>query len=198
MINSVEAVPGSITRHLHQFRAGDAEAASQLWTRCVRLLLLQARKLLDGRNLRVADEDDMASVVFTEICQGLHSGQYDRIQDRKHLWRLMWTITRRRAINHIRRFNSPHRIVDSALPLDAAADSTDSSADDQQVVELMSDMQDCLPNPSLKEIASLLIAGHSDEYIAGRTATSVRTVERKVHVIEEFWRGLLTSGLGDA
>jgi len=198
MINSGETVPGSITRHLQDFRAGDDEAASRLWKRCVRLLLMQAEKLLDGRNLRVADQDDMANVVFTEICQGLHSGQYDRIQDRKNLWRLMWTITRRRAINHRRRYNSPRRIVDAALPVDSASNCFDPSSDDQQVVDWMFDLQDCLPNPALKEIASLLIAGHSDEFIAGKTAHSLRTVERKVRVIEDLWRGLLNSGLGDA
>ena len=198
MDSSGQTVPGSITRHLQDFRAGDADAASRLWMRCVRLLLMQARKLLEGQNCRVADEEDVASIVFADVCKGLHNGQFDRIQDRKNLWRLLWMITRRRVQNHCRRFNSPLRKVDSALPLEAADECNDSSSDDQQVLDWMSDLQECLPNPALKEIASLLIAGHSDEYIAGKTALSLRSIERKVRVIEEKWRGLLNSGLGDA
>lgn len=198
MNSSGQTTPGSISRHLQDVRAGDADAASLLWMRCVRLLLAQARRLLEGKNRRVADEDDLASGVFMEVCQGLHNGQFDRIQDRKHLWRLLWMITRRRVQNHCRRFHSPQRPAESALPLDSSVHRVDSSSDDQQVQEWMSDLQDCLPNPALKQIASLLIEGHSDEYIAGKTALSLRSIQRKVRIIEQTWRGLLHSGWGEA
>ena len=198
MNSSGQTTPGSISRHLQEVRAGDADAAAQLWMRCVRLLLAQARRLLEGKNCRVADEDDLASGVFMEVCRGLHTGQFDRIQDRKHLWRLLWMITRRRVQNHCRRFNSSRRTAESALPLDALIDRADPSSDDQQVQEWMADLQDCLPNASLKKIASLLIEGHSDEYIAGKTALSVRSIQRKVRMIEQTWRGLLHSASGEA
>src|SRR5436309_4711052 len=87
----------SITTWINQFKGGDAAAAQKLWESYFRRLVGLARKKLQGTPRRAADEEDVALSAFDSFCRGAEQGRFPRLTDRDDLWRLLVTITARKA-----------------------------------------------------------------------------------------------------
>src|SRR4051812_18246510 len=96
------STPGSVTRWLGQLRAGDAGAAGPQWERYFRRLVALARARLHSAPRRAADEEDVALSAFDSFCRGAGQGRFPHLDDRDDLWRLLVTITARKAL-HLRR-----------------------------------------------------------------------------------------------
>ena len=88
---------GSITRWLGQLKAGAADAVEPLWERYFRRLVGLARARLQGTPRRAADEEDVALSAFDSFCRGAEQGRFPQLLDRDNLWRLLVTITARKA-----------------------------------------------------------------------------------------------------
>src|SRR5262245_13660924 len=74
--NSSMSLNGSISRLLEGLKAGDDAAAQALWERyCDRLVRL-ARRKLEARFRRVADEEDIALSAFNSLCLGGRRGRF--------------------------------------------------------------------------------------------------------------------------
>src|SRR5258708_36284670 len=98
-MSSASLVVGLIER----FKAGNPDAANDLWQRyCDRLVRLARRKL--GRlPRRMVDEEDVALSAFNSLCAGAVKGRFPDIADEKRLWGLLVFITAQKAadcINH--------------------------------------------------------------------------------------------------
>src|SRR5438477_11121699 len=91
------AAEGSVTHWLGQLRGGDDGAAQQLWERYFQRLVGLARKKLQGTPRRAADEEDVALSAFNSFCQGAKNRRFPKLLDRDNLWRLLVTITARKA-----------------------------------------------------------------------------------------------------
>src|SRR5436305_12655413 len=89
----------SVTHWLGLLRGGDAAAAQRLWERYFGRLVGLARTRLQGHPRRAADEEDVALSVFRCLCDGAAQGRFPRLDDRDDLWRLLVTLTERKAIN---------------------------------------------------------------------------------------------------
>src|SRR5262245_59310158 len=99
----MEQSADSISEWLGQLKAGDAGAAQKLWSRYSGELLRIARQRL-GRSPRgIADEEDIALSVFDSVFRGAAAGRFDQISTRDELWWLLLSITKRKAVDHIRR-----------------------------------------------------------------------------------------------
>src|SRR4051794_34840945 len=97
---------GSVTRWLGGLRAGDPEAARQLWGHYFDDLVRLARGRLRDAPRSVADEEDAALGAFDSLCRGTAAGRFPRLDDRQDLWRVLVTITARKAadlVEHERR-----------------------------------------------------------------------------------------------
>lgn len=93
---------GSITHWLLQLRSGDRNAAQPIWEKYFYRLVRVARTHLNGSPRRVADEEDVVICAFDSFCRGAEQGRFPKLDDRTDLWRVLVTITERKAINQVK------------------------------------------------------------------------------------------------
>jgi hypothetical protein len=93
---------GSVTSQLAPVQAGDPAAVQQLSGCYFERLVGLARK----KHLRPAppggDEQDVALSAFASFCRNAERGRFPRLADRDGLWRLLVTITARKAARLLR------------------------------------------------------------------------------------------------
>jgi len=87
----------SVSQWLGQLRDGDPAAAQKLWERYFQRLVGLARKKLEGSPRRSADEEDVALSAFDSFCRGAAQDRFPQLHDPDNLWRLLVTITARKA-----------------------------------------------------------------------------------------------------
>ena len=99
----------SVTHWIGQLRAGDQVAAQHLWEGYFRRLVGLARGKLQSLPCRAADEEDVALSAFASFCHGVERGRFPQLADRDDLWRLLVTITARKALHLARDERSQKR-----------------------------------------------------------------------------------------
>jgi hypothetical protein len=196
--------PGSITLLVEQLRSDDPKvrnaAAQQIWQRHLPRLLDLACRRLDQRLKRRVDEQDVLQSVFASFCLRQKRGDFT-LDSRDELLRLLVTMTlnktRSAAARHGSQRRDYHRETpagradDSLSPDEALAQMEDTAPTPEEVVVLTEQLERrmaSLPEP-LRQIALWKLEGYTNEEIAApeRLRCTVRTVERKVRLIREFW-----------
>jgi DNA-directed RNA polymerase specialized sigma24 family protein len=193
----------SVSQWVGRLQAGDAEAAQQLWERYFRRLVGLARKKLAGMPRRAADEEDVALSAFDSFCRGAGNGRFPQLQDRDNLWRLLVTITARKAYQLVLREGRQKRGGNAVLDEAALASPGDSSVEPggleqlidgeptpqfaAQVAEEYERLLARLPDAELRFVAQWKLEGHTNEEIAGKLGCALRSVERKLKVIRSLW-----------
>lgn len=190
----------SVIFWLERLKQGDSAAVDQLWSRCFANLVNLARNQLHGRVLRVADEEDVAISAFHSFFRGVERGRYPDLHDRDNLWRLLVTITARKAMRAVRDAGRQKRgggqVIQSsdissddneALSNLASAEPTPELA--AQVAEQCERLLAALGDADLRQIAVQKMEGFTNEEIAAGRGCAVRTVERKLRLIRSIWEG---------
>ena len=114
---------GSVTRMILDLRSDEPAvrnaAARLIWERYFRDLLTLARKNLDKRIRLRTDEEDVAQSMFKSFCLRQQRGEFD-LAGRDELWRLLVTITIRKARNAAKAQRRDKRDIarDQTLPID--------------------------------------------------------------------------------
>jgi len=191
---------GSITRWLEGIQQGDPAAAEALWNRCFPELVRFARDRLRDVPRRVADEEDVALSALESFYRAAEQGRFDQLADRDDLFRLLLRMTARKAVDLVRRETSQRRgggqvRGDSGLPDGDAATCAHPLADPARTPELAATVADeCRRllgqlEPDLQTLALAKMDGHTNEEVAEQLQCSVRTVERRLHLIREIWEG---------
>jgi hypothetical protein len=191
-------MPPSVTTWIGQLKAGDAAAAEALWQRYFAQLAELARQHLSRTVTRATDQEDVALSAFADFCAGVRAGRFPRLSDRHDLWRLLLTITLRKARKlaeyetsqrrDTRRTAGPADLFD--LPdadLDRLAGSEPDPALAAEVGDQLRWLLQKLPGQDLRPIARDLLAGYTAAETAGRHQRSQRTVERRWLRIRQFW-----------
>ena len=93
---------GSITQALHRLQAGDPEGAQRLWERYFHRLVGLARKKLHDLPREAADEEDVALSALTASVAARSAAGFPQSSDRDNLWRLLFAITARKAVDLVR------------------------------------------------------------------------------------------------
>src|SRR5581483_11439827 len=128
---------------------------------------------------------------FAAFCQGLEAGRFPDLADRQELWRLLMTLTARKATHLVRDQGRLKRGGGAAAEPDADLDAvvgdepTPSFA--VQLAEEFQRQMDRLGDPGLRAIAVAKLEGYTNEEIAGRLDCAPRTVERKLRLIRALW-----------
>src|SRR5215213_1038848 len=99
----------SISEWLGRLKAGELEAAQDLWNRYSEELLRIAKQRLGMSPRGMGDEEDVALSVFGSIFRGVADGRFHNISTRDELWWLLLTVTKRKTIDHIRRETAQKR-----------------------------------------------------------------------------------------
>jgi RNA polymerase sigma factor (sigma-70 family) len=198
---------GSVTHWIGDLKAGqdpDA-AASRLWHRYFDGLVRLARARLGSSSRAASDEEDVALSAFHSLCEGAAHGRFARLDDRDDLWRLLATITARKALNQAqhqrrqKRGGGRGRDEAALLGPDASSGGMDQLAGPvptpefaAMMVEECRRLLDALGDEATRQVALLRMEGYSGEEIAERLGCNRRTVTRKLELIRKRWRGETT------
>lgn len=196
---------GSVTHWLGDLRAGEQEAAQPLWDRYFQRLVALARARLRALHAATADadEEDAALSAFDSFCAGAARGRFPRLSDRDDLWRLLVTITNRKAADQAQRQRRQKR---GGGRLRTEADLAGAGADDGEALTL-EQLASAQPTPefaallaeeyrnrleslgddTLRQIANWKLEGYSNEEIAGQKGCALRTVANKLKLIRMKW-----------
>jgi DNA-directed RNA polymerase specialized sigma24 family protein len=190
---------GSVTRWIGQLQTDDPSAMQHLWERYFRRLVGLARKKLRGTPRRAADEEDVALSAFNSFWRGARAGRFPRLDDRDNLWRLLATLTARKAFEQVRDEHCQKR-GGGAVSGESGLAGPDGSGGLEQVIgreptpELAAEVADecrrllgLLDEPELCAVAVWKMEGDSNEQIAARLDCATSTVERKLRRIRTVW-----------
>jgi DNA-directed RNA polymerase specialized sigma24 family protein len=192
---------GSVTIWVDAVRAGDEEAARQLWRRYFESLVRLARSKIQAQARGAADEEDVALSAFDSFYDGLAQGRFPDLADRDDLWRLLVTIAARKASDQNRRESRQKRgggrvlheadlVAGPELETDGLAQIVGAEPS-PEFAALVAD--ECarrlrrLPDESLRRVARLKMEGYRNEEIAARLGCGLRTITRKLEVIRKAW-----------
>ncbi len=105
-----KVVTDSTTFWVGQLKAGNREAAQEIWNRYYWRLVGLARKRLMGRGVRAAvDENDIAQSAFASFYRAAEQGRFPQLDDRNDLWRLLIVIAQRKISYRLRQQNCRKR-----------------------------------------------------------------------------------------
>jgi DNA-directed RNA polymerase specialized sigma24 family protein len=190
---------GSVTRWIAALRGGEADdAARRLWDRYFDRLVGLARARLRSAPRGPDDEEDAALSAFESLCRGVAQGRFERLSNRDELWRLLATITARKAADRIEREGRQKRgggrvrgeaelVGKDGAELDRLADSGPDPAFVAMMGEEVRRLFDSLPDESLRLIALLRLEGYTTEEIASSLDCAARSVNRKLERIRLLW-----------
>ena len=195
---------GSISRWFAGLRSGDDESARVLWHRFFARMVRLARFKLGSAPRAAADEEDVAISAFHSLCAGVVRGNFPQLDDRDELWRLLTTITVRKALDVVERQGRQKRggLGPGAILGSGAARATNSRGLDgvvdrelgPEVTAILAEeyqrLFDDLRDESLRRVARLRLEGHTGAEIAERLGCNRRTVVRKLELIRQTWLGV--------
>jgi DNA-directed RNA polymerase specialized sigma24 family protein len=185
----------SVTHWVGLLQAGDPAAAQQLWERYFRRLVGLARTKLQGKPRGIADEEDVALSAFDSFCRSAEQGRFPRLTDRDSLWRLLVTITARKAAHQARdagrqkQGGGAVRLAGAAaeLALEQLSDREPSPEFAAEVAEECQRLLGRLADPELQAAALMKMEGYTVEEVAGRLGCAPRSVKRKLVLIRTIW-----------
>ena len=184
---------GSVTCLLAPAQAGDPAAVQQLWERYFRRLVGLARKRLPGGGPAGGDAEDVALSAFASFWRNAGRGRFPQLADRESLWRLLVTLTARKAARQVRdegrqkRGGGASPVADAEAALAEALSREPSPDFAAGVVEECRRLLDRLGDRDLEAVALLRMEGHSVAEVAGRLGCAPRTVKRKLALIRTVW-----------
>jgi len=192
---------GSVTRWFGHFDEGTDQAAEVIWERFAEKLLRLARKRLAGLPRREADEEDVVLSAMNSFFQGVREGRFPRLSDRHDLWRVLVTITARKAVARRRRHHAQKRGAGAVAGESALArrDGSELLGIDQVLdaeptpefaAELAAEREQRLArlgNESLRSVALMKLEGRRTVEIAEHLGITDRSVRRKLTMIREQW-----------
>jgi DNA-directed RNA polymerase specialized sigma24 family protein len=191
----------SISRWIEEINRGSPDAIEVIWDRYFPQLVQLAKEKLRGLPSRMADEEDVALSALDSFFRGAQRGRFSDLADREGLWRLLYQITVHKVVDLTRHENRQVRGA-GRVKSESAMDGSGSApgghglaqfADDVVSPEFTAIMgEECRRllqrlEPDLQTLALAKMEGYSNEELAQRTGRSLRTVERRLHLIRRKW-----------
>jgi DNA-directed RNA polymerase specialized sigma24 family protein len=185
----------SITRLIGHLKNGNRETSQQLWEVYFGRLVRLAHGRLRGAARSGADAEDVVVSVFDSFFRRAEQGQFPQLEDRDDLWKLLFVLTVRKAINHIdheRRLSRGGGHIRSLNDLDGldARELTCIEASPElaaQMTEECQNLLDQLGDPTLRAVAIWKMEGYTNREIANKLDCVEKTVERKLRSIRRIW-----------
>jgi DNA-directed RNA polymerase specialized sigma24 family protein len=192
---------GSVSQWIGELKAGDPAAAQKLWECYFQRLVGLARKKLQGKPCRVADEEDAALSAFDSFCRGAQGGRFPQLTDRDNLWRLLVAITARKAFQVQRKEHRQKRGGGAVRDEAVLAGSPESEMAIEQIIgreptpefaaqvaEEYERLLGELGDAELQAIALMKMEGATTDEIAAQLGCARSTVERRLRMICTLWK----------
>ena len=191
----------SISGWIDEVKRGNPAGAEAIWQRCFPELVRFARDRLGGLPRRAADEEDVALSALDSFFRAAQRGRFPELAGRDALWRLILQMTARKAtdfVRHeIRRARGGGQVIGESALGDAGttsgerglAEIADSGLAPDIAVAFTDECRRLLSQlePELQQVALAKMEGFSNEEIAAKLDCSLRTVERRLHLIRSVW-----------
>jgi RNA polymerase sigma-70 factor (ECF subfamily) len=132
-----------------RLRAGDDDAAAQVFRRFTRRLVALARARLDSRVRQKVDPEDVLQSVYKSFFLRCEQGKLS-LGGWDNLWSLLTVITTRKCGRWARKFHTGRRDVAAEVPAAGACD-------ESSVIELFSDDPSPAEAAMLSELVELLL-----------------------------------------
>ena len=195
---------GSVSGWIGHLKAGDPAAAQPLWERYFRRLVRLARTRLAPARLRAGDEEDVALSAFDSFFRGARAGRFPELADREGLWRLLVTLTARKAFDRVRDERRLKRGGGAVLDVSALTAESDggqtapefewfvSQGPTPEAAALVADecrrLLELLGTDELRTVAVWKMEGYTNEEVAEKLQCAPSTVERKLQRIRARWQ----------
>jgi DNA-directed RNA polymerase specialized sigma24 family protein len=187
---------GSVTRWISQLKNGDRAAAEALWRAYFHRLVALARDRLRGTPRRAADEEDVALAAFDSFYRRAERGQFPKLEGRDDLWRLLFVITVRKAVDLTRReARQPGRGASgrslgeqAELDLELLLGREPTPEFAALVADEYQRALDRLGDETLRTLAVWKMEGQTNAAIAARLGCVESTVQRKLQRIRDLWK----------
>ena len=182
---------GSVSGWVSQLQAGDAEAAQKLWDRYFRQMVRLARARLRTTEVS-SDAEDVALSAFASFCRAAEERRFPQLANRDDLWRLLVTLTARKAW-HRRRFEQTQKrggvpaSPDFETQLDEIVGREPTPEFAALVAEELQARLARLGNADLVTIALRKLEGYTNEEIARQVGCARSTIERRLRLIRLHW-----------
>jgi DNA-directed RNA polymerase specialized sigma24 family protein len=192
----------SISEWFGRLKAGEAEAAQKLWNHYHAELLGHAKHRIATSPQAMGDEEDVVASVFGSIWRGAAAGRFANITNRDELWWLLLGITKRKAVDHVRRETAQRRYrgteaggrqdeVLAGVPVYSFDDLVAATPTPEFMVSLQEQylrLLSLLRDDQLRKVVDLRIEGHTVVEIAKALGIGERAIERKLQLIREKWK----------
>lgn len=190
-----------ITQLIARARQTDDAAAVAIWDIYFDKLTLYARRKLLAMPRRAADEEDVVLSAMNSFFEGAKKGKFQP-RDRDELWKLLATITVRKATAQLRKHYAQKRgggeVRGESVFMKPGDDSDkfgiDQILDDKQLPAMSlklagtcAELLEQLGDDSMRQIAMMRLEGFSNEEIANKLDVSLATVKRKLKRVRETW-----------
>jgi DNA-directed RNA polymerase specialized sigma24 family protein len=139
---------------------------------------------------QVADDEGAVISAFRSFFSGVQAGQFPLLDDRDDLWKVLATLTTRKAIAQVRYHRRKRRRTDRASSPAELADilATDPTPDVAAVfLEECQRRIDALQDDKLRKIVLLRLQGWDTNQIAREFDVHRRTIQRKLALIQTEW-----------
>jgi DNA-directed RNA polymerase specialized sigma24 family protein len=193
----------SVTQWLHGIKVGEGADIQRLWNRYFRRLVRLASAKLPGHCRRAFDEEDVAISAFQSFCDRAGQGQFPQLNGRDDLWRVLATLTVRKAALMMRHQTRQKRgggqvLGESAFQVRGRQSGNGRSLgeilgkeptpdDAARFADAFEHLINKLDNPTLKTIVLRKLEGQTAEEIGAGLGTSTRTIDRKLRLIRAIW-----------
>jgi DNA-directed RNA polymerase specialized sigma24 family protein len=190
------SAPGSVTVWIERLKAGDRDAAQEIWESYFRRLVGLARRKLQRIARAAADEEDVAISAFGSFFRAVEGGRFPRLDDREDLWQLLVLLTARKAyrlLQHERRQKRGGGAVRHLSALDDASGAAEVIGREPtpefaaQVADECRQRLESLGDADLRAMALAKMEGYSTAEIAVRLGVTERTAQRHLRLIRRLW-----------
>ena len=175
---------------LERLELGDESAVNELVGIVYQQLLSFARTKLTGLPPQVADDEGAVISALRSFFSGVQNGQFPQMQDEHDLWRVLATITARKAIRQLRvhwKQSGEAGRVNRNADINHLVSRFSSPDDDAITFEEFNRRLNELDDPVLKQIAVMRLEGLESSEIAEQLSIHIRSVQRKLKLIESKW-----------
>lgn len=182
-----------------RLNAGDDDAAEDLWQRYYQQLVKIAYRRLSGSSKTMADEEDVVVSAFKSFFRAIEENRTPKLQSEDEIWRLLVTLTARKAIKQIRyesrnkRQGEAGKFHHDAMPVEELIGNEPSPEFVLAIADEYRQLNGRLLDDEMRLIALRKMEGYSNAEIAQELNTNLRTVQRRLAVI----RSLLVDALDE-
>lgn len=185
---------GSVSRAVHLMQQQSESAIHEIWDRYFPRLVKVAHNTLRHLPHRVQDANDAAQSAFISFWRKISADGVAETLDRNTLWRLLATITVRKARRVVRDEFAQKRGGGNIQSLDAFSGGDGTVSVHDALAQLPTQEFDISCEESIerlpedvRQFAVLRLLGHTNLEISEIVGCSQRRVERKLARIRELW-----------